>query len=139
MKTLSQVLRETTEEMANCASVDMTLWCKHSGAVLTAASLIEEMERQSAVAKKDIDSLHEALEAKDAELREERCLCLENRDAADASVELLRRMFRGDHGLCVCTADNWKVTHLLCNQHALEAFLRGHDALAKTESNQPSQ
>ena len=69
----------------------------------------------------------------DAELREERCLCVENRDAADASAQLLRRIFRGDHGLCVCTADNWKVTHLLCNQHALEAFLRGHDALANAK------
>ena len=128
-------MRETTEEMANRASVDMTLWCKHSGAVLTAASLIEELERQAVVAKKDIDSLHEALEAKDAELREERCLCLENRDAADASGELLRRIFRGDHGLCVCTADNWKVTHILCNQHALEAFLRGHDALANKKGD----
>ena len=39
-------LRETTEKMAAHASVDMSLWCAHSSAVLDAALKIEALERE---------------------------------------------------------------------------------------------
>ena len=41
MTDIVERLRLTTEQMANNCSVNMTLWCEHSGAALEAASEIE--------------------------------------------------------------------------------------------------
>lgn len=43
MTDIVERLRSTTEQMANNCSVNMTLWCEHSGAALEAASEIERL------------------------------------------------------------------------------------------------
>lgn len=43
MTDIVERLRLTTEQMANNCSVNMTLWCEHSGAALEAAAEIERL------------------------------------------------------------------------------------------------
>ena len=43
MTDIVERLRSTTEQMASNCSVDMTLWCEHSGAALEAATEIERL------------------------------------------------------------------------------------------------
>lgn len=60
--TLEGALRETTEEMANRASVDMDLWQRHSRAALDAADEIERLRMKMDQASRDARQAMEILE-----------------------------------------------------------------------------
>lgn len=50
MSDIAKLLRATTEQMACTASVDMTLWDKHSNACLEASDKIEELRKDASAA-----------------------------------------------------------------------------------------
>lgn len=68
MTDIVERLRLTTEQMANNCSVNMLLWCEHSGAALEAADEIERLRLSLSEARGAgrREGLSEALELADA-------------------------------------------------------------------------